>query len=66
MVISPHGLVAFADPFQLSLGPETSFAEPTGSLYPLPVLLLGSSYGHFVSEQVMQSLKAVFISELTT
>ena len=33
MVMSPHSLVAFANPFQLTLSPETAFAEPTGSLY---------------------------------
>ena len=48
MVVSPHGLATYADPFQLSLSPEAAFAELTGSLYPLPVLLLGSSYIHFI------------------
>ena len=49
MVVSPHGLVAVANPFQLSLSPEAAFAEPTGSLCPLLVFLLGSLYGHFIS-----------------
>ena len=67
MVMSPHGLAAFADPFQLSLSSEAAFAEPTGSLYPLLVLLLGGSYSHFVCVQkVMQFPEAVSISELTT
>ena len=29
MVMSPDRLVAFTDPFQLNLSPETAFAEPT-------------------------------------
>ena len=45
MVMSPHGLVAVADPFKLSLSLEAALADPTGSSYPLLVLLLGSSYG---------------------
>ena len=48
MVMSPHGLVAVDNSFQLSLSPEAAFAEHTGSSYPLLVLLLGSLYGHFV------------------
>ena len=48
MVMSPHILVAVADPFQLILSPDAAFAEPTGSRYHLLVLLLGSSYGHFI------------------
>ena len=48
VVMSPHGLMAFANPFQLSLSPETAFPEPTGSSYPLLILLPGGSYGHFV------------------
>ena len=41
MVMCPHCLVAFANPFQLSLSPNTAFTEPTGSLYPLLVLSSG-------------------------
>ena len=46
MVMSPHVLATVADPFQLSLCPEIAFAQSTGSLYPLPELLVGSSYGN--------------------
>ena len=46
--MSSHDLAAFANPFQLSLSPETAFAEPTGNSYPLPVLLLDGLYGHFI------------------
>ena len=48
MVVSPHCLVAFANPFQLNLSPETAFGEPTGNSYSILVLLPGSSYGHFI------------------
>ena len=48
MVMSPHVLAIFTDPFQLSLCPETAFAQSTGSPYPLPVPLAGSLYGHLI------------------
>ena len=48
MGMSPHGLAAFADPFQLSLSPKNVFAEPKGNSCPLPVLLLHSLYGHLI------------------
>ena len=48
MVVSPHILVTVTDPFQLSLHPETAFAQLTGSPYPLSVLLVGSSYRHII------------------
>ena len=35
MVMSPHILAILTDPFQLSLHPETAFAQSTGSPYPL-------------------------------
>ena len=57
--MSPHGLAAVGDPFQLTLSPETPFAEALGSSYPLPVLLLGGSYSHFIcvwaSDPVLRS-----------
>ena len=51
MVMSPHGLAAVADAFQLSLSPEAVFAEPTGSSYPLLVLHPGSLYSYFICVQ---------------
>ena len=63
MVVSLCGLGAFVNPFQLSLSPETAFAESTGSLYPLLVCLLDVCMVTLsVSEQVMQSPEAVSIS----
>ena len=48
VVMSPHSLVAVTDHFQLSLRPEAALAESTGNSYPLPVLLLGGSYGQCI------------------
>ena len=48
MVVSPHGLAAVTDPFQLSLRPEPALAETRGSLYPLLALLPGGSYGNLI------------------
>ena len=65
MVMSPHGLVAVANPFQLSLSPEAAFVEPTGILYPLLELLLGSSYDHFVCVVASDAIprSCVYISQ---
>ena len=49
IIMSPHSLVAFTDPFQLSLIPEIALAEPIGNSYSLLVLLLNSLHSHFVS-----------------
>ena len=66
MVMSPDSLVAFTDPFQLSLSPETVFAEPTGSSYPLLVLLPGGLHGHFICVWGSDAVpEVVSISELT-
>ena len=56
MVMLPYSLVAVANPFQLSLSPEAAFAQLTGSLYPLPGLLPGSSYGHFICVQASDAV----------
>ena len=48
MVMSPHFLVILTNPFQLSLHPETAFAQSIGSPYPLLVPLAGSLYWHFI------------------
>ena len=48
VVMFAHVLATVADPFQLSLHPETAFTQSTGSPYPLQVLLVGSSYRHFI------------------
>ena len=57
IVMSPNILVTVTDSFQLCLHPETAFAQSTGSPYPLPILLVSSSYGHsFVSEHELWRL----------
>ena len=56
MVMSPHGLIAVANPFQLRLSPEAAFAEPIGSFYPLPVLLPGSLYSHLTCVQMSDAV----------
>ena len=56
IVMSSHGLADFSNPFQSRLSPETAFAKPTGSSYPLPVLLLGGSYGHFICVQASDAV----------
>ena len=48
MVMSQHVLVILTDHFQLSLCPETVFAQSTGSPYPLLVPLVGSLDGHVI------------------
>ena len=47
-VMFPLGLVTVADPFELSLRSEAALVQATVSSYPLPVLLLGSSYGYLI------------------
>ena len=47
--MSPQGLAAVADPFQLSLRLEAALAKTTGSPFPLLVLLPGGLYGHLIN-----------------
>ena len=61
MVVPQHSLAAVADSFQLSLSSEAAFAEPTGISYPLLVLLLGSSYSHFICVWASDAVPRSFV-----
>ena len=67
MVMSTHILATVNDPFQLSLHPESSFAQSTGSQYPFLVFLWADHTDtSFVSEHKMQSPEAVSMLESST
>ena len=56
LVISPHSLLTVADPSELSFRPEATLIYTTGSLYPLSVLLAGSSDTYLICVQACETI----------